>query len=303
MENGVGWLETWLLGRLRNRRFFSFSALNQAILEIMAELDETPYQKRTGTRLSIFLEVDLPVMRPLPALRFEKPEFKFATVGNNYHIEFDRTYYSVPYTYFQKKVSVRATSTTVEILYDNLRICSHPRNTNPRKRYVTLPEHMPEKHRRYMEQNDWNGDRYRSWASKTGVNTYAVVDAMLESCVIEEQMYKSCMGLMQLCRKYSNERLEDACSRARRLGSCSYTTVKNILKNGQDHLPLQPASEQLALPEHENITRRTILQMMEEIPMLNQQTIEKLSWMHMATFAREYAPTDGRSDLLFTDFR
>lgn len=253
VEAGVGWLETWLLGRLRHRHFFSFADLNKAIQEIMAELDETPYQKRAGTRLSVFLEVDLPAMRPLPVHRFEKPEFKTVKVGNNYHIEFDRTYYSVPHTYYQKKVTVRATGTTVEILYDNLRLCSHPRNHNPRKRYITLPEHMPEKHRRYLEQNDWNGDRYRSWASKIGMNTYAVIDALLRSGAIEEQMYKACMGLMQLSRKYSDDRLENACNRARKLGSCSYTTVKNILKNGQDQLPLLCTADQIVLPAHENI--------------------------------------------------
>lgn len=253
VEKGVGWLETWILGRLRHRYFFSFADLNKAIQEILVELDETPYQKRVGSRLSVFREVDLPAMRPLPAVRFEKPEFKVAKVGSNYHVEFGRTQYSVPHTYFQKQVTLRATSTTVEILYDNLRICSHPRNYNPRKRYATLPEHMPEKHRRYLEQNDWNGSRYRAWASKIGMNTYAVIDAMLQNSTIEEQAYKSCMGLIQLGRKYGEDRLESACSRARQLGGLTYTTVKNILKNGQDLLPLLNSGDQIALPLHENI--------------------------------------------------
>jgi len=253
VEGGVGWLETWVLGRLRHRYFFSLSDLNQEIRQIMSELDVTAYQKRAGTRLSVFQEVDLPAMRPLPAGRFERPEFKDVTVGTNYHVDFDFTQYSVPYTYCQKRVTIRATDTTVEVLYDNLRICSHPRNYNPRKRYATITEHMPEKHHRYLEQNDWTGDRYRSWASKVGMNTFAVIDAMLRSHAIEEQMYKSCMGVMQLSRKYSEDRLESACLRARQLGSFSYTTVKNILKNGQDLIPLNSPSDQFTVPDHGNI--------------------------------------------------
>lgn len=253
VEGGVGWLQTWLLGRLRHRYFFSFADLNRAIREIMADLDRTPYQKRAGTRLSVYLDVDLPQMRSLPATRFEKPDFKTATVGNNYHIEYDRTSYSVPHTYYRKKVTVRATSTTVEVLYDNMRVCSHIRNYDPRKRYVTDPEHMPKKHRRYLEQSDWNGRRYRSWANRIGINTYAVINTLLNSCVIEEQAYKSCMGILQLSRKYSNERLEAACSRARKLGSFSYTTVHNILKNGQDKLPLLDSPDHTPLPEHKNV--------------------------------------------------
>jgi transposase len=252
-EEGVGWLETWLLGQLRHRYFFSYKDLNQAILEILAELDVRPYQKRAGSRLSVFLKIDLPVMRPLPAQRFEYPEFKIVTLGSNYHIEFDQTLYSVPYTYYQKKVTVRATSTTIEVLYDNCRICSHPRNYNSRRRYVTLPEHMPEKHRQYLAQSDWNGDRFRSWAKKIGINTYALIDALLNSSRIEEQAYKSCMGILQLARKYDEQRLEAACGRARSLSSNSYKTVVNILKNGQDEVPLLAAFDPKPLPDHSNI--------------------------------------------------
>jgi transposase len=253
VEGGVGWLQTWLLGQLRHRYFFSYPELNQAIQEIMGELDEKPYQKRAGSRLSVFLKVDLPAMRPLPAQRFEYPEFKIVTLGSNSHIEFDQTLYSVPYTFYQKKVTVRATGTTIEVLYDNCRICSHPRNYNPRRRYVTVPEHMPEKYRRYLAQSDWNGERFRSWAKKIGINTFALIDAMLSSSLIEEQMYKSCMGVLQLVRKYGEQRLEAACSRARNLGSTSYTTVKNILKNGQDEVPLLATADQKPLPKHSNI--------------------------------------------------
>ncbi len=253
VEGGVGWLQTWLLGRLRLRYFFNYVDLNGAIREILAELDNTPYQKRAGTRLSVYLDVDLPQMRSLPAMRFEKPDFKTVTVGNNYHIEYDLTSYSVPHTYHRKKVTVRATSTTVEVLYDNLRVCSHARNYNARKRYITNPEHMPEKHRRYLEQNDWDGRRYRSWANKVGINTYAVIDTMLCARVIEEQAYKACMGVLQLSRKYGEDRLEAACRRIRKLGSFSYTTINNILKNGQDQVPLLDAPEHTPLPEHKNI--------------------------------------------------
>ena len=253
VEGGVGWLETWLLGRLRNRRFFSFPDLNRAIRDIMAELDEEPYQKRPGSRLSTFLEVDLPAMRPLPATRFEKADFKVVTVGNNYHVEYDQVNYSVPHTYFHKKVTVRATGTTIEVLYDNMRICSHVRCHDLRQRYVTTPEHMPEKHRQQAERNSWDGARYRSWAKNVGLNTYAVTDAMLKSKAIEEQMYKSCMGLLQLSRKYGNERLESACHRARSMGANSYTVVSNILKHGQDMFPLDIDAEQIVLPMHENV--------------------------------------------------
>lgn len=253
VEHGVGYLQTWILGRLRHRYFFSMTDLNQEIQSILQELNNKPYQKREGTRQSVFQKIDRPAMRSLPTIRFENPEYKPCTVGSNYHVEFDHSNYSIPYTYVYKKVSIRATSTTVEVLYDNQRICSHPRNYNPRRRYVTEKNHMPEKHRRYVEQTDWNGDRYRSWAKKVGPKTFAVVDAMLSTHVIEEQAYKSCMGLLQLSKKYGSERLESACVRAAELGGFQYTTVKNILKNDQDQRPILTGTDNLPLPEHKNI--------------------------------------------------
>jgi len=253
VENGVGYLETWVLGRLRHRYFFSMTELNQEIRKILQELNNKPYQKRDGTRQSIYQKIDRPAMRPLPSTRFERPEFKKCTVGLNYHIEFEKSNYSVPYKYIHKKVIVRATNTTVEILYDNQRICSHARNYNTSRRYVTDKSHMPEKHRRYVEQTDWDGNRYRNWAKKIGPQTHAVVDAMLTTHVIEEQAYKSCMGLLQLSKKYGSERLESACARAAELGGFQYTTVKNILKNDQDQRPIRTGTDNLPLPQHPNI--------------------------------------------------
>jgi hypothetical protein len=58
------------------------------------------------------------------------------------------------------------------------------------------------------------------------------------------------MRVLQLSKKYGNDRLEKACRRAKALGSCTYTTIKNILKNGkEDEYPEMPKPT----PEHENI--------------------------------------------------
>lgn len=113
--------------------------------------------------------------------------------------------------------------------------------------------HMPEKHRGYIEQMDWDGARYRSWAKKIGLQTHTVIDAMLSVHVIEEQAYKSCMGLLQLSKKYGVERLEAACARAVELGGMQYTTVKNILKNDQDLRPMLTGTDNRVLPVHKNI--------------------------------------------------
>ena len=122
--------------------------------------------------------------------------------------------YSVPYEYIKRKVDVRVTDKTIEIFYNHNRIASHRRLYGRKGQYSTVTEHMPESHQQYLE---WNGDRFRKWAERIGSNTSQVVDAILTSKRVEQQSYRSCMGLLKLADKYSASRLEAACrSRLRR---------------------------------------------------------------------------------------
>jgi transposase len=253
VEESVGWFETWLLGWLRNQKFFSFEDLNKAVRGRLHVLCQKSFQKRPGSRQSIFLEVDFPALRSLPSVRFEMADFKIRTVPDNYHVEYDGFYYSVLYTYHRQKVTIRATSTTIEIIDDNReRIASHLRHFTG-KRYVTNPDHMPEHHKKYWESTQWDGLRYRAWAEKVGESTSHFIEKLLSAQSIEEQAYKSCMGVLQMSKKYSNERLESACLKARSMNSFSYTTIKNILKYGQDLIQVYPQLKDKALPSHENI--------------------------------------------------
>lgn len=54
---------------------------------------------------------------------------------------------------------------------------------------------MPEDHQKYLE---WNGDRFRKWAERIGINTYTVVKEILTSKSVEQHTYRSYMGLLKL---------------------------------------------------------------------------------------------------------
>ena len=182
----------------------------------------------------------------MPATRFELADWKQATVQYNYHISVEGMLYSVPYEYIGKKVDVRITEHTLEIFYNHTRIASHRRLNGRPGQYSTVVEHMPEDHQKYLE---WDGDRFRRWAKEIGVNTYTVVNAILASRRVEQQAYRSCMGLLQLAKKYSDARLEAACAKALTFSaSPSYKSVKNILVTGTDRKepekPAEPSSTQ-----------------------------------------------------------
>ena len=142
--------------------------------------------------------------------------------------------YSVPYEYIKQKVDVRLTKSTVEVFFNGNRICSHPRLHGRPNQYSTTEEHMPPNHQKYVQ---WNGDRFRRWASKIGESTHTVIDALLSGYKVEQQGYKACMGILKLADKYSPERLGNACRKA-----LSYTprpslkNIQTILASGQDKI-------------------------------------------------------------------
>ncbi len=71
---------------------------------------------------------------------------------------------------------------------------------------------------------------------------------------IEEQAYRSCMGVIGFAKTYGNSRVENACQKAINLNSVTYTTVKNILKNKQDLLTeAHESSADTPTPYHENL--------------------------------------------------
>ena len=131
-------------------------------------------------------------------------------------------------------IIMRVTDTIIEIFYNHSRIASHRRLYGRKGQYSTVTEHMPADHQKYLE---WNGDRFRKWAERIGTNTCKVVLAILASQRVEQQSYRSCMGLLKLADKYSAERLEAACRKALSYtASPSYKSIKNILAAGQDKM-------------------------------------------------------------------
>jgi len=238
VEGTVGVISTWILAALRHRQFFSIHELNEAIREKLEEFNRKPFQKKPGSRLSVFLEEEKPLLLPLPQRSFELAVWKIATVAFNYHISVEKMQYSVPYEYIKHKVEVRITKSTVEVFYGGNRICSHVRLSGHPGQYSTIPEHMPEDHRKYTQ---WNAERFLSWAQGIGENTVAVVGAILASRKIEQQGYKACMALLKLADKYSIDRLENACKRALSYTpNPSFKSIQTILATGQDKITEVP---------------------------------------------------------------
>src|SRR5258708_36643223 len=97
---------------------------------------------------------------------------KKATVNIDFHVEVDHHYYSVPYQLVRQRAEVRLTVSTVEVFLRGRRVASHQRSYK-RGGYTTLPEHMPESHRRDLE---WTPSRILHSAQTAGPQTAVLVD-------------------------------------------------------------------------------------------------------------------------------
>jgi len=86
VEGSVGNLTSHIIARLRNRKFFDIHTMNTAIRKELDRFNDTPFQKKDGSRHSVFLEEERPFLQPLPKYPYEFAQWKSATVQMNYHI-------------------------------------------------------------------------------------------------------------------------------------------------------------------------------------------------------------------------
>jgi transposase len=251
VEAAVQVAQRWILAVLRDRTFHSLGELREAIRPLLEKLNSRVMRHVGRSRLQLFLDEEKRCLRPLPPSRYEYADWASAKINIDYHVEFDRHYYSVPYQHRQESVEIRATGSTVEVLLRSRRIASHVRSYQPAK-HTTVPEHMPKSHQRYLE---WTPSRLISWAEKSGPSVATVAKEILDSKPHPEQGFRACLGIMRLGKRYGEERLERACKRAVFYRTFSYRSVESILRQSLDAQPLPEPTDSTpaCLPRHENI--------------------------------------------------
>ena len=238
-EVGVQVVERWIMMRLRHQTFFSLAALNQAVRFLLDDLNQRPFKQRSGSRASAFAQLDQPALRPLPASRYVYREIKQARVHLDYHVAYDQHFYSVPYKLVKQTVSIHADQTLITIYHGNKQVAQHPRVFA--SGHTTDPKHMAKAHRKHQE---WSPQRFLRWAAEIGEHTTYVIEHQLNARRHPEHGYRACLGLLNLAKRYSQERLERACHRARLAKAMTYKHIASILSQGLDNAPLPEGDTQ-----------------------------------------------------------
>jgi len=161
----------------------------------------------------------------------------------------DKHYYSVPYRFIGKKVTLLYSRSEVEIHHRYERIAVHKRNSHLFG-HTTENDHLASQHR-FM--SDWNPDKFIERATEVGPQTKEYIIQLLNTRQHPEQTYRSCQGVLSFAARAGKERLNNACQRAHQFGDYSYQTIRVILEKGLDRTPLDQLDDNPLMPPHDNI--------------------------------------------------
>ncbi|WP_306051595.1 IS21 family transposase [Oceaniradius stylonematis] len=246
VENGVRFAQTCILGRLRRQTFFSLAEANAAIAEALDRINDHVMRRLGVSRRHLFETVERPALASLPGEDYEFAEWRLARVATDYHVEFDRFFYSVPHSLIRQQVDIRATQRTIEIFHRGNRIAAHQRRYGGR-RYGTNPDHMPSSHRRYAE---WTPDRFRRWAASIGPQTEGLIIAILASRPHPEQGFRTCLGVLRLYRELRRDHAEAVSARAVEIGGLTCKSIAALIAN---HKAARPSAGPGAILDHANL--------------------------------------------------
>ena len=107
---------------LRNTTFYSIQELNSAIIEHLEIHNHRAYRGTSKSRNDFYIGEEKAFLTPLPISPFKRKYTKIAIVQKNYHVWLgqDEHYYSIPYTYVGKEVTIFYDSELVEVYYELL---------------------------------------------------------------------------------------------------------------------------------------------------------------------------------------
>ena len=226
VEATVGLVSRNIIAALRNQTFYSISDMNSEILKRVKELNDLEFQKKEGTRFDLFMTMEKSALDPLPPIPFQLFERKTVKVAPDYHIQYDRCFYSVPPKFIGQELIVKASAYEVIILTKSgEEVAKHSRGRFKGQK-ITNAAHIPLAHQEVL---GWTSDQFRNEAKNIGENTLLLIENVLKSRTYEVQSFKSCRGILNLKKKYGKAALEEVAKQANSKKVISYKGIIVLL--------------------------------------------------------------------------
>lgn len=179
-------------------------------------------------------------LRPLPEKRWDPVTIRECTVGADWRIRFDKSFYSVPHEHIGEKVTIIADRLSVCIFLNNNEIARHPRSPEPFA-YLQKAFHAPPEKAAYMSTT-------REMLVKTAASMGDAVRDVAVRILSDKAVdgLRPVRGILRLAEHYSAVRLEKACARALAMDTVSYASLKSILEN---KLEREDVSKETGFPD------------------------------------------------------
>lgn len=203
----------------------------------LAEWNQTVSETRTiakvGQRVPELFAAESAALHALPSSRWDPLDCAIAKVGVDYRIQFQKSFYSVPYRYIGEKVLVTASRQTVRIYHDSCQIAVHSKATR-NWQYQVAAEHGPPEAQAYLATCS-KGLVQASYGM--GVNIGLMADAILEDREVDG--IRPLRALVGLNKHYTPQDIDQVCAELLASGIRGYTSVKNELKRRSElsHAP------------------------------------------------------------------
>lgn len=221
IEAGVKYAQN---NAVAGRSFPSLAAQNQFLAEWERTVADTRIHGTTRQQVGkVFLALEQPALRPLPAMIFPVFEEARRTVHRDGHVEFKRAYYSVPPEYVGRLVWVRQEARLLRVYNQRREQIALHAGAEPGK-FTTDPAHLHSRKRHLIERGeDYLLDQCRLLGPLTGTWAEAMHQAR------GPQGLRVMLGLLQLAGKHPVAALEKAAATATHHGAWRLRDLKRLL--------------------------------------------------------------------------
>jgi hypothetical protein len=218
-------IERWILAPLRHCTFFSLAELNAALAAQLERYNDRELSREAGTRRSRYEELDRPVLKPLPAQRYQYATWKKAKVHLDYHIGGGAAVLLgalPPDRQDRGSAPHRAHGRGVLSWPGGRHAPSAGRAAPLRHRPGAPPRAAPSRDRAQPR-------ALLERAEATGPATAAVLREQVHRRAHPDEALRPSLGILRLAHDFSTAALEQACAQAVELRTYSYraTTTHN----------------------------------------------------------------------------
>lgn len=255
VENAVKLMYRSVYVDLEGMVFHNLEDLNEAIHRSLESFNDRKLTRRKESRRDLFDLMEKDAMRPLTAHRYRMRQRAVATVQRNSYVTLNKHHYSVPVKYIGKRVELVYDEYTIDIFHGFSHVTTHHRDDRPYE-YTTKTSHnLPG--RRGSYESDIDGLLSRAAQIDNIVVHY--LHAVIEDKRYPELAFRACRGIMNLEKKYGQDRLVSGCAAAMDARRYTISEMVEILETGADadYLPCADVNEQSRpTPAHSNIRGR-----------------------------------------------